>query len=135
MKGKSIVERHPHFAARVKDRIGDDVDPEWLYYRLIHSIERNDGWAKWKMLQKPQGASTLRSRHIYYFTLNEARYYAVVDVGEYGPKPVTILESRFIVRKKGSKKPRPLSGVRTSTGKIRGRRKNESGRPDKDAWS
>jgi hypothetical protein len=77
---------HPHWRERVRDRIGPEVDADWLYCRLRESIETGDGWATRKAKQ-PNG------KEVWYFQLEGTRHYAVVGYHHHSgaPMPITVL--------------------------------------------
>lgn len=77
---------HPHWRERVRDRIGPEVDADWLYCRLRESIETRDGWATRKAKQ-PNG------KEVWYWHMGDRRHYAVVGYHHRSgaPMPTTIL--------------------------------------------
>lgn len=93
---------HPHWRQRVKERISDSADAEYLFSRLSQSVQDQDGWATRKLRRRHE-------RNIYYFYHGGEKFFAVVDeTGPY-PVPITILPPETEVLKKRSKRRKPLA--------------------------
>jgi hypothetical protein len=99
MSGCSETQPHEHFAKRVRERVGD-VDPAWVWQRLIVSIRYDDGWARFKARQHFRGCE----RKIYYFEHQGRRHFAVVDLDLPKIIPITILPRESMIKTKLSKR-------------------------------
>lgn len=115
---------HRHWRSRVAERIGPDVDPDKLARKILRSIARDDGFARFK--RKQHGA-----RVVYQFDWDGERRYVVVDfAAPEQPQVVTILPITSCgVRVKPNKQPKPMRSPGWKKGK-RGMRKVREGRRD-----
>jgi hypothetical protein len=95
---------HEHFALRVRERIGSDVDPHDLFRRIIASVEDADDWCRYVMRQP---ASETGLRRVYRFIWDDGEEYFVVLEKCFGLWiPLTILprENKVLRLPKGKVK-------------------------------
>lgn len=84
-----------HFYMRVKERIGADVDPNWLSQRIKKSIKNGDGFVRLR-------ATMRANKHVYRFSLRNEEYAAIV-VMKPVPWPITILTMGMRFRTRAGK--------------------------------
>ena len=111
---------HKHFIDRVNERIGN-VDPAWLWERIIISIRYEDGWARFKAKRHYRDSK----RYIYYFHHEGERHFVLVQLDLPKITPITILPRSAMIRGKSSKRPKHLQNGKYSANRSKTRKQKE----------
>lgn len=103
-----IIKANRHFAQRVRERMGDDIDADCLATLIVQSIRNEDGLLRWKAKLSPVEDGVPRS--LWWFPYRGERRYVIVAIDGKKVVPVTVLRPGGTVRKSGRKRAYMRSG-------------------------